>query len=346
MEEYMKVVFKLLTGLSVLMLIISCSSTPESRGNAAYKAAQKLSGDEKRLQLKTAYLNYDKAVKDNPGKIGNRLRNRYIEMTLARAGMVINEGAAHMEAIPLFLDDIEKNMTADVRPELKQEYALLIAQMADSSLAKGRIDEARERLDKAIAVASDPTPLKEKKNTAITKLYQQYYDEAEIAYTNGKTNKDANDLVVAEFNVLCALLFDSSKVEAKELLTNLRKENRSTYSAYLSVIDPIPDSAIFKIVNKWDILLAVPTLQARGRTMRAVIDIYNYSWNPLRLRSKNFFLVDVNGKRYQALPTRLSPEMLDQEHEAKLKMSFPKPSAEIKMLLYENEEHVSEKHFM
>jgi tetratricopeptide (TPR) repeat protein len=346
MEEYMKVAFKLLAGLSVLMLIISCSSTPESKGNAAYKAAQKLSGDERRLQLKTAYLNYDKAVKENPDKVSIRLRNRYIEMTLERAAMVLNEGAAHMEAIPLFLDDIEKNMTADVLPELKQKYALFITQIADSSLKKGRIDEARERLDKAIAVASDPTPIKEKKIATIDQLYKQYYEEAEIAYANGKTNNDANDLVVAEFNTLCALLFDSTKTEAKELLTKLRKENRGTYSAYLTVIDPIPDSAIFKIINKWDILLAVPTMERRGRTIRAIIDIYNYSWNPLRLRSKNFFLVDVNGKRYKALPTRLSPEMLDQEHEAKLKMSFPKPSAEIKMLLYENGEHISEKHFM
>jgi tetratricopeptide (TPR) repeat protein len=346
MEEYMKVAFKLLAGLSVLMLIISCSSTPESRGNAAYNAAKKLQGDQKRLQLKTAYLNYDKAVKENPDKVSNRLRNRYIEMTLARANMVLNEGAAHMEAIPLFLDDIEKNMTADVQPELKQEYALFIAQMADSSLRKGRVDEARERLDKAIAVASDPLPLKEKKKTTIDQLYQQYYDEAEINYANGKTNKDANELVRAEFNVLCALLFDSTRAEAKDLLSKLRKENRGTYSAYLTVIDPIPDSAIFKIINKWDILLAIPTMENRGRTVRTVIDIYNYSWNPLRLKTENFFLVDVNGKKYKALPARLEPEMLDQEHEAKLKMSFPKPSAEVKMLLYENGEHVSEKHFM
>ncbi|MBN1757636.1 MAG: hypothetical protein JW863_04925 [Chitinispirillaceae bacterium] len=342
----MKVAFKLLAGLSVLMLIISCSSTPESRGNAAYNAAKKLQGDQQRLQLKTAYLNYDKAIKENPDKVGIKLRNRYIEMTLARANMVLNEGASHMEAIPLFLDDIEKNMTADVLPELKQQYAVFIAQMADSSLKKGRIDEARERLDKAIAVANDPAPLKEKKRTTIDQLYKQYYDEAEIAYTNGKTNNDANDLVIAEFNVLCALLFDSTKAEAKELLSKLRKENRGTYSAYLTVIDPIPDSAIFKIINKWDILLAIPTMENRGRTVRAVIDIYNYSWNPLRLKTENFFLVDVNGKKYKALPSRLEPEMLDQEHEAKLKMSFPKPSGQIQMLLYENGEHVSEKQFM
>lgn len=342
----MKVAGKIVVVLSVLMLIISCTSSSEQKGHAAYNAAKKLSGDEKRHQLKTAYMYYDKAVKANPGRISNKLRNRYIEMTLERAAMVLNEGAAHMEAIPLFLDDVEKNLTADVMPELKQKHALVWAQMADSSLKKGRIDEARTQLDKAIALANDPAPIQAKKKETIDNLAQQNYDEAEINYTNGMTNKDANDLVTAEFYAKCALLFDSSHAQAKELLKKLHKENRGTYSAYVSVIDPIPDSAIFKIINKWDILLAVPVMENRGKTIRAVVDIYNYSWNPLRLKSENFFLVDVNGNRYKALPTRLDPEMLDQEHEAKLKMSFPRPSSEIKMLLYENDDHVSEKPFI
>lgn len=342
----MKVVLRFIACLSVLMMTISCSSSYEQKGNAAYKAASKLQGDQKKIQLKAAYINYDKAVKSKPDKINTRLRNRYIEMTLVRAGMVLNEGAVHMEALPLFLDDIEKSITADVSPELKQQYALFIAQMADSSLQKGNVDEARERLDKAIAVASDPAPLITKKKQTIDQLAQQNYDEAEIAFANGTTNKDANDFVMAEFYANCALLFDSLHQQAKDLLIKCRKENRGTYSAYISVIDPIPDSSIFKIVNKWDILLAIPEMKRRGKTYRTVVNIYNYSWNPLRLRSSNFFLVDVNGKTYKAFSKRLLPEMLDQEHEAKLRLVFPKPSAKIKMLRYENGDHLSEKYFM
>jgi len=342
----MKVAAKLLVGLSVLIMIISCSSSYEQKGNAAYRAAKKLQGDQKRLQMKTAYLNYDKAVKSNPAKIGPKLRNRYIEMTLARATMVLNQGAAHMETIPLLLEDVEKQMTPDVLPELKQQYATVYSQLADSSMAKGRIEDARKNMDKAIAVANDPAPFQAKKKATIDGLAKQNLEEAQINYTNAKTNNDENDYVIAEFYAKCALLFDSTNAEAKDLLSKLHKENRGTYSAYLSVIDPIPDSAVFKIINKWDILLAMPTMQNRGKSIRAVVDIYNYSWNPLRLKSENFFLVDVNGKRYKAYPARLEPEMLDQEHEAKLKLSFPKPRAAIEMLLYENGEHVSEKHFM
>jgi tetratricopeptide (TPR) repeat protein len=346
MEEYMKVAGKLLVGLSVLMLIISCSSSYEQKGNSAYNASKKASGDDKRLLLKRAYINYDKAIKENPTKVGIKLRNRYIEMVLTRAEMVLTEGAAHMDAIPLFLDDVEKNMNADVLPDLKQRYALFIAQMADTSLKKGRIDEARERLDKAIAVANDPAPLRAKKKQTIDNFAQEMYDQAQLNFTNATTNKDANDFVAAEFYALSSLLFDSTRTDAKDLLTKLRKENRGTYSAYISVIDPIPDSAIFKIVNKWDILLAVPTFEDRGGTIRAVVDIYNYSYNPLRLRSENFYLEGSDGKRYKALTTRLDPEMLDQEKEAKLKMSFPKPAGEIRKLIYDNPPHYAEKPFM
>ncbi len=342
----MKGAAKILAGIGVFAMIFSCGSSYEQKGDAAYNAAKKLSGNEKKIQLKTAYIFYDKAVKNNPDRISNKLRNRYIEMILERASMVLNEGAAHMEAIPLLLEDIEKNMTTDVLPDLKQRHAQLWAQMADSSLRKGRIEEARIRLDKAIAVANDPAPFRTKKKEAIDNIAKKHYEEALAAYTNGVTNKDPNDFVAAEFYVKCALLFDSSHAEAKELLKKLLKENRGTYSAYLSVIDPIPDSAIFKIINKWDILLAVPTMEDRGGTIRAVVDIYNYSWNPLRLKSDHFALVDVNGKRYKALPARLDPEMLDQELEAKLKLSFPKPSAPIKMLIYEEGDHYAEKPFI
>lgn len=336
---------KLLVGLSVLILISSCSSSYEQRGNAAYSAAQKQQGDQKRIQLKTAYMMYGKAITANPDKVSLKLRNRFIEMSLVRANMVLSEGAAHMEAIPLLLEDVEKQITTDVSPELRQQYALIIAQLADSSLRKGRISEAREELDKAIAAASDPAPLKEKKKLLFDQMTQENYDQAELDFNNAKINKDPEDFVRAEFYARTALLFDSTNAAATELLKKCLKENRSTYSAYLSVIDPIPDSAIFKIINKWDILLALPTMQQRGKTIRAVVDIYNYSWNPLRLKSESFYLVDVNGKRYQALRARLEPEMLDQEHEAKIKLSFPKPAGEIDKLVYEYEDHLSEKYF-
>jgi hypothetical protein len=78
-----------------------------------------------------------------------------------------------------------------------------------------------------------------------------------------------------------------------------------------------------------------------------VVSIYNYSYNPLRLKSEQFSILDENGKEYTARPSRIDPEILDQEHEAnKLKLSFPAPSGAISKLMYKNAEHYTEKCFM
>ncbi len=344
----MKAVLKVVAGLSVLTMILGCgTSSFEKKGDSAYKLAQKLQGDQKRTYYKTAYMMYDKAIKSNPDKASSKLRNRYIEVTLIRASMVLNEGAAHMEAIPLFLNDIKKYMAQDVSPDLKQQLALFLSQMADSSLAKENFDEALETIDEAIATASDPSPLKNKKSELQRRIAQDNYEQADMDYQNGKLNKDAEDYVKAEFYALTALLFDSTHADAQKLLKVLRKENRNTYSAYLRVIEPIPDSSVFKKINKWDILLALPTMETRGGSIAAIVDIYNYSYNPLRLKAEQFQLVDINGKTYTGKAAgRIDPEILDQEHEAKLKLTFPKPGADIKMLVYKNGDHYSEKPLM
>jgi hypothetical protein len=72
----------------------------------------------------------------------------------------------------------------------------------------------------------------------------------------------------------------------------------------------------------------------------------NYSYNPLRMKSENFFIVDDAGKRYKAFEKKLEPEILDQEREAPdLKLSFPKPAGKVVKLIYENGPHYTEKCF-
>src|SRR5690554_7309328 len=98
MEEYMKAVWKIVVSLSVLAMVMSCSSPSEKKGDAAYRASQKLEGNQKRLQLKTAYMMYDKAIKEKPDKVSPKLKNRFIEMALTRANMIREEeiGRAHV----------------------------------------------------------------------------------------------------------------------------------------------------------------------------------------------------------------------------------------------------------
>ena len=333
----------IILGLAVFTFIASCGmGSDEQRGDASYRHAQKLKGPEKRQEQKMAYTMYQRAVEAHPDKISSKLRARYIEMSLVRASMVLDEGSASSDAIPLFSRDIEKYLTGDAPPNLKQEYALFLVQLADSFAVKEHFDQSLFYIDKAVSFASDPSSLVKRKQELVGKVAKENLEVAQAEYENGKKNKDDPEAFVrAEYYTLTALLFDSTTTDAAKLLSEVRKENIGTYSAYLKVITNIPDSTIFRKVNKYDILLAVPS-KGQG-TME--VNMYNYSFNPLKMKSDHFFIVDKSGKRYQARPTKLEPEMLDQEHEGKFKLSFPAPAGEIAKLIYDNPPHYTEKCF-
>lgn len=337
---------RILVSLSVLTMIVSCTSTYEKKGDTAYKLAQKLQGDQKRYQQKMAYLMYDKAIKAHPKKVSPKLRNHYVEMILLRAGMVLNEGAAGDEALPLFMRDLDSAISRDIAPELKQQYAQFLTQLADSSIGKERFTDALDIFDKAITTANDKTPIEARKKELLAKIAKDNYDVAEIEMANARANKDVEGFIKAEYYTLVSMLYDSTNEDTRKLLGEIRKENKNTYSAYVRVVTDIPDSGIYRKINKWDILLAVPTYSAKGSSASAVVTIYNNSWNPLRMNASDFKLVGVNGKVYPASQTRLEPEMLDQEHETKCKLTFPGASGVIKKLIYENGEHFTEKNFM
>lgn len=342
----MSLVGRILIGLAMAAFIASCGlGSYEQRGDAAYRKAQKREGNEKLLEQKMAYTMYQRAIEAHPNKISNKLRARFIELSLARAQMVLNEGNALADAIPLHTRDVEKYLTADAPANLRQEYALFLIQLADSFAVKSQSDRALVTIDKAISFASDPSSLLEKKKQMISKAAKESFEFAQVEADNGKTNKDADALVRAEYYVQVALAMDPNYPGAAKLLSDIRKLNAGTYSAFLRVIENIQDSAIFRKVNKYDILLAVPTI-TKGGTVGMTVNIYNYSYNPLRMKSENFFIVDAAGKRYQARPAKLTdPEILDQEHEAKYKLTFPKPAGELAKLVYQNAEHYTEKCF-
>jgi hypothetical protein len=339
----MRHVGRLLIGLCVISLIASCGmGSDEQRGDAAYRRAQKLEGLQKRQEQKMAYTMYRRVIDAHPDKISPKLRGRFLELSLLRVKMVLDEGSASSDAIPLFCTDIEKYLTRDAPPNLRQEYALFLVQMADSFSVKERFNQSLLYIDKAISFASAPAPLAQRKVDLLKKVSRENFDVAQAEFENGNQNKDdAEAYVRAEYYAVAALYFDSSNADAVKLLSTLRKKNAGTYSAYLKVIENIPDSEAFRKINKYDILLAVPSISGT----KLEINMYNYSFNPLKLKSEHFFIADKGGKRYKANPAKIEPEMLDQEHEAKFKLSFPRPAGEIAKLIYDNPPHYSEKCF-
>lgn len=342
----MKHLGRVLLGLSVLMMLISCGSSYEAKGDKAYRAAQKAQGNERRLKQKTAYIMYQRAIKAHPNRVSTKLRDRFIEMSLVRANMVLREGSAELDALPLFVADMDTLWGPDVPKPLKQEYADFLVRWADSSIARGQISEALDRIDKAIEVSGNDAKYSAKREAVVGKVVEDMYELANLEYEEGKLNEDEQSMVRAEYHVKVALALDSTHEKARELLGKLRKVNRGTYSGYLGVIEDIQDTVMFDKVNKYGVLMAVPAVLRRGGTVTLKVSMYNYSYDPQRLWAKSFKLIDVNGNEYTAhRSSRINPEILDQEKETELKLVFSKPKAKIKKLVYDHKEHHSEKYF-
>ncbi|MDR2729042.1 MAG: hypothetical protein LBB56_07900 [Chitinispirillales bacterium] len=349
----MKSFVRLLVGAGLLMMMVSCGGGDEAAGDKAYNMSKRATGDARRTQLKTSYLYYGKAIKANPNKVSKKLRDRFIEMAVVRVKMVLDEGNTNMGAIPLLMDEIEGQLTPeyinDVSPELRNQYAAFVVQLGDSSAAKERFIDALAYYDKAIEKAADPSPFREKRASVVKSVAQENLEigqmELEMAIKNRK-ELDVEGLIKAEYYAQVALYFDSTFDAAKKLLSSVRKENISSYAAFPMVITDYTDTVMFRRINKFDILLAIPAILTKGGSTIAEIHMHNNSYNPLRKYSEHFSIVDVNGKEYKAAVSKMEPEFLDQEREGKFTLRFPAASAAIKKVTYKNGPHYTEKNFM
>jgi hypothetical protein len=351
----MKSILKIVFGLSVLtscFILNSCSGSLESKGDAALSKAQRAVGDEKRTLEKEAYLFYWRAVKKLPDKtrLGIRLRNKFVETTLSRAYLVLTEGSSNMPAVRIFIDDIDSMLNSDVGEGLKQHYGQFLGQMADSMLAHDRMFEAIHWLDKGIAVAPDPAALKTKKDSLTNDFVNSKIEMAEANLDEGKKSKEnTNELILAEYHAKLALYFNPTNAKALDLLSQARKDLVGTYSAYDAVVESKPDSAVYDRINEFHILFSIQSV-SKGTPVHMIAKMYNYSYNPLRLRPQYYAIVDVNGNKYEALPSsKMEPEILEQQKETmKLELNFPKPAGEIKKLIFESSENgkqYTEKYF-
>jgi hypothetical protein len=341
----MKCVLRLLVGVGAAALLFSCATGEEAAGDKAYEMAKKTTGDVRRTQLKTAYINYRKAVMADTNKVSTKLRNHFLEMCITRANMVLNEGSASMDAIPLLMDDIERQLKSDADPALRQKYAEFLVQLGDSSKAKLRFIDALRYYDRAIEKAADATPFKNTRAGVIKGVVQENTAKGRGLYEEGIKDKETGEesLIQAEYYSKVALYFYSTDADAKKLLSDCYKANIHSLSAFLSVITYYDDTLMFRKINKYDILLSVTAI--KGGTV--VFRLHNNSYNPLRMKSEHFWLIDKDGNKYQAQAgTKIDPDFLDQERmidEARL--NFPAPKAEIKKFVYENGPHYSEKNF-
>ena len=332
----------------IFVMLMSCTTSYESKGESAYKAAQRSQGYEKRKLMKEAYVYFNLAKNAHPNKVSPTLKNRLIETSLARAELILSEGSAQMQAINLIIDDIDNALTTDVSTTLKDQYATFLAAYADSAFTKKKLYKGMKILEKAISIAANKAPYEAKKNEKIENFAKENFEAAEIEFVNGKTNSDPEALVRAEFYLNAALLNDKNYKPALDMLSEVLKLNKGTYSAYDAVVYDKPDTTIFDQVNKYDILLAAPKISDQNGSAYLEVNMYNYSYNPLRMKPQNFYIVDANGNKFFALRnSRFEKEILEQKNEQKIRLYFRKSYAPIKKLVFETEDkdHFTEKVF-
>lgn len=332
--------------LIALINLQSCTPGYEAKGNEAYKAAAGAQGDEKRRLEKEAYMYYYKAVKENPNKISNQLRNRFIELTVNRANMVLVQGSSEMDHIPLFMDDIDSLLTNEVSPERRNQYAQFLVTLADSNFTNQRIYEGLEILDRAAEVAVDSEPILEKKETLVGNLAKENFEIAQVELEQyARDKEDVEPLIRAEYRLKLAKYYDEDNEEIDKLLSEVYSKNAANYSAYEAVVMDKPDTTIYDKINEYSILLAVPTVKRIGKQTVMNVNMYNYSWNPLRLSAGDFYVVGTNGKKYKALKSsKIDKEILDQEHEIKMILRFP-ARVKVEKVVYKNGDHYTEKRF-
>ncbi|GBU23115.1 hypothetical protein R80B4_03031 [Fibrobacteres bacterium R8-0-B4] len=342
----MKCMLRLLVSVGAAALLFSCTMGEEAAGDKAYDVAKKATGDVRRTQLKTAYINYRKAVMANPNKVSTKLRNRFLEMCITRANMVLNEGSASMDAIPLLMDDIEGQLKEDADPAMRQNYAAFLMQLGDSSEAKGKFVDALKYYDRAIEKAADATPFRNTRAGIIKGVVKENTATGRKLYEEGLKDKETGEesLIQAEYYAKVALYFDSTDADAQKLLSDCYKANIHSLSAFLSVITDYTDTVMFRKINKYDILLSVTNTANRGGTI--AFRMHNNSYNPLRLKPDQFSLIDKDGNKYKATGGKIDPDFLDQERMVEDgRLNFPTTKSDVKKLVYENGPHYSEKNF-
>src|SRR5271157_1638154 len=156
----MKKVLVGLVYLNVFLILASCSSltSDEAKGNKAYNQARHSQGINQRTLQKRAYIFYQKWFNAHPDKsrLSTPFKQKFIEMTLLRANMVLSEGTYDMDPIKLFMKDIDTLLSKDMPSDLRQQYANFILLMADSSIARNRLDDALDWITKAQGIVDNP----------------------------------------------------------------------------------------------------------------------------------------------------------------------------------------------
>ncbi len=337
--------FLVILSLGFALLAVSCvNSSYERQGDAAYARARKLQGDEKQFAQKQAYQLYLLAITTHPNNIGYQLRSRFIEMSIARARMLLSMNGLFADPLQFFIEDIDRYLTGDMPSDIKQNYAIFLVQMADSFSGRNRYLESLRYLDKATAYANDLHEIGHLREGTVAHAVKENFDRSAQELAIGKESGNGDALVRAEYYAEAALVFDSASTEVRKLLSECRKKTIGILCDYRNVLDSLPDTLLFRRVEKSTIFLAVPSFRIDNEAVLTVM-LSNYSNGALDLKQGDFSLTDISGKRYPALEAEKEIELVDQYSKTRFMLRFPKPAGAIAKFIFEKGTHYAEKDF-
>jgi hypothetical protein len=329
-------------GLS--LLAASCGeSSYEHQADAAYERAQRLTGEEQEFAQKQAYQLYLLAIKVHPDQVGMQLRSRFIEMSIARARMVMEENGLFADPLPFFIEDIDHYVTPALPDQVRQQYALFLAQLADSFAQRRIFTESIRYLDKAVGVAGAPAAVSLLRGQTVALAEKENRDRALTELAKGKAgNEDA--LVRAEYYAEAALSFDTASPEARALAAECRKLTIGILCDYRRALDTLSDTLLFRRLEKNTLFLAVPSCRVAGDVSMSVV-FSNYSGGGINVSAGDFTLIDGAGRRYPALSPEKEIGVVDQYRMMHFTLSFPKPAGAIAKLIYQGGKRSAEKDF-
>jgi hypothetical protein len=328
-----------------LCLTASCGVSPyEHQGDEAYARAQKLGGEEKQFAEKQAYQLYLLAVRYHPDKISPRLRARFIEMSVARAQMILSTSDIFSDPLQFFIEDIDTFFTGDIPSDIKQQYSLLLVQMADSFAIKNRYLDALRYIDKAVGYASDRPAIIRFRDSTVAKALSENLDRAQHEFAQGTAENSDAALIRALYYAEVAMFFDSTSADARSLLGKCRKRTMAICCDYHKALDAITDTLLFRKIDKCPVFLAVASLRQGGGAALEVL-LSNYSNRAIALTNGDFSLLDTAGRRYKALGAEKKIGIVDQYKDIQFPLRFPKPAGKIAGIVFEKGDLISEKYF-
>ncbi len=340
-----------ITAAAALIVLTGCKSGIEKRADAAWQASLELADGPKLMKQKEAFVYYKQAMDKQKAKASAELKNKFTEAALARIEFIYEaKETGDAPAILLIREEIDKIIDEEsTTPESKDRYSAFIMKLANDAQASGQLSRCMSHLETAIRHAANPSAPQSMKEDITKEFTFDQLNYAKDLFAAAVKEKNDEDIIRAEYYAHVVLNYDSTNTEALELLSKTRKKLLSMYTAFPSVINDKPDTALYNRIDTTDILMAIPTVRKARSSVTMDVNLYNYSYNAIRLKQEYFYLIDSKGQKYKAKSIKSDKNLLDTEFETKVTLKFNRPAGNIKQLVYESkrddEHHYAPKFF-